>query len=88
MYGQSSPPDYNLTNINIPIALFTGSNDWLADNDDVNHLKKVLPSNIIIIDNNEDDMAHLDFVWGIGSSIQGSTYGKVIKLLSEYNNNY
>lgn len=29
-YGQDTPPQYNLTKINTPFALFYAQNDWLA----------------------------------------------------------
>jgi len=34
-YGKPSPPDYNMTAIDLPIALFSGSVDELADPKDV-----------------------------------------------------
>ncbi len=32
---QPTPPSYNLTELNVPTALFTGGHDWLADPTDV-----------------------------------------------------
>ena len=29
-YGQSTPPDYNFANVDVPVALYWGPNDWLA----------------------------------------------------------
>lgn len=29
-YGQSTPPQYNVSNIETPIALIYAENDWLA----------------------------------------------------------
>jgi hypothetical protein len=34
-YGQSSPPVWNLKNIKVPVRLFAGSSDELADPTDV-----------------------------------------------------
>lgn len=34
--SQSIPPSYNLTELRVPTALFTGGHDWLADPTDVN----------------------------------------------------
>ncbi|KAE9551238.1 hypothetical protein FO519_005549 [Halicephalobus sp. NKZ332] len=34
-YGQSSPPEYNISNIKIPTSIFYSKNDWLADPEDV-----------------------------------------------------
>ena len=31
IYNATEPPDYNLTNIKVPIGLFYADNDWLAD---------------------------------------------------------
>ena len=33
---QPTPPSYNVTELNVPTALFTGGHDWLADPTDVN----------------------------------------------------
>jgi len=30
IYNATEPPDYNLANITVPIALFYSDNDWLA----------------------------------------------------------
>lgn len=30
IYNATEPPDYNLTNITVPIALLYADNDWLA----------------------------------------------------------
>ncbi len=37
-YNQSTPPEYNLGNIRVPIRLFAGTSDLLADVQDVNQL--------------------------------------------------
>ena len=84
-YGSEIPPDYDLSKITVPTALFSGSRDWLGDPKDLENLKSVLPKDTIVLENNEEDMAHCDFVWGIGSSIQESTYKKALMLLSQYN---
>ena len=30
IYGQDTPPEYDLTQVNVPIGLYWGENDWLA----------------------------------------------------------
>lgn len=45
-----------------PVALFTATNDWLADPTDVKVLKANLQN--IIYEKNIDAWNHLDFVWG------------------------
>ena len=84
-YGTATPPDYDLSKIKIPVALMSGSNDWLGDPKDLEILKSVLPASTVVYELNVKDMAHLDFVWGIGESIQDVTYANVVRLLTQYN---
>jgi hypothetical protein len=37
-YGQSTPPPFNLSQIRVPLRLFGGNSDLLADVTDVNYL--------------------------------------------------
>ena len=30
IYGQDTPPDYDLDKVTAPVALYWGDNDWLA----------------------------------------------------------
>ena len=30
IYGQDTPPDYDLAKVTAPVALYWGDNDWLA----------------------------------------------------------
>jgi len=34
-YGQTIPPNYNIENIKVPIGVFSGTKDPLADPEDV-----------------------------------------------------
>ncbi|GFR95701.1 lipase, partial [Elysia marginata] len=34
-YGQKTPPVYDPSKVKVPVAIFRGGNDWLADNQDV-----------------------------------------------------
>ncbi len=46
IYGQKTPPEYNLGAIKSDkIALIYSNNDWLADVNDVNLLRKQLKGN-------------------------------------------
>ena len=46
-----------------PVALFTATNDWLADPYDVAHgLKPYLRS--VVFEKNIEEWNHMDFVWG------------------------
>ena len=41
-YGQSTPPEWNPNNIRVPMRLFAGTSDELADPEDVNYLWSLL----------------------------------------------
>ena len=67
----------------IPVALFTGSDDWLADPKDVAGLIPKLPN--IACHTNIDYYDHLDFIWGIDA--HKVVYQDIIHLFWKYNNN-
>lgn len=63
IYGQPTPPVYDVSQVNTPVTLFTGSHDWLADPYDVNtNLRPYLQN--IIYSKNIDGFNHMDFIWG------------------------
>jgi pimeloyl-ACP methyl ester carboxylesterase len=43
-YGQTIPPLYDLSSVHVPVALYYGGNDWLADPYDVEWIKPQLPN--------------------------------------------
>ncbi|WKY09335.1 hypothetical protein Q1695_002024 [Nippostrongylus brasiliensis] len=65
-YGQKQPPVYNFGDITgLPIYLYIGGNDWLADNEDIKgylspRIKATVQQKTFLPDYN-----HLDFIWGI-----------------------
>jgi len=82
-YGQPTPPRYNLLEIpaSLPIALFTGNNDILADSKDVLQLTKLIRPSIVHV-NNQPAYTHMDFVWGILANTQ--IYPDILSLLKKY----
>eukprot|EP00008_Paramoeba_atlantica_P013433 CAMPEP_0201489392 /NCGR_PEP_ID=MMETSP0151_2-20130828/22630_1 /ASSEMBLY_ACC=CAM_ASM_000257 /TAXON_ID=200890 /ORGANISM="Paramoeba atlantica, Strain 621/1 / CCAP 1560/9" /LENGTH=407 /DNA_ID=CAMNT_0047874979 /DNA_START=95 /DNA_END=1318 /DNA_ORIENTATION=+ len=82
-YGQKEPPLYNMSNIptTIPIALFSGSKDKLADPLDVQYLAGQIPGGPVqwkII----EPYAHLDFVWATDANVE--VYDDILNLLATY----
>ncbi|XP_002165026.2 gastric triacylglycerol lipase isoform X1 [Hydra vulgaris] len=78
-YHQKTAPLYYVDKVKVPVALFTGSNDWLADPTDINnHLIPFLPN--IVFKKNIDAWNHLDFVWGINANKM--IYNDIINLMS------
>lgn len=62
-YGQTHPPVYNLTKVNVPVVVMSGGKDWLADPQDVTYLLSQLPNVVKHLQIAQWD--HLDFVWGM-----------------------
>ncbi|GFO44618.1 lipase [Plakobranchus ocellatus] len=61
-YGQKTPPIYNPGKVNVPVAIFRGSHDWLADPKDVEWL---LPQLNVTLDVNIPFYEHLDMTWAV-----------------------
>lgn len=86
-YGQTTPPLYNLGNFKVRTALFTGTNDYLADPTDVKRLVAEVPAESVVYSDNQDDFAHLDFTWAYDANTR--IYNKVsiltvYKMISVY----
>ncbi|GAB1605386.1 gastric triacylglycerol lipase-like [Argonauta hians] len=60
-YGQATPPKYDVTKLKVPVALFSGGRDTLADPKDVAILRKLLKTTVsdVVI----PEWAHLEFIW-------------------------
>lgn len=81
-YNQSDPPVYNVNKLTSPVALFSGTSDWLAVKSDVDKLKKELPN--VVLHQIIDDWEHLDFIWAMDSPVV--CYNEVIDILRKYSN--
>ncbi|GAB6021355.1 hypothetical protein CHUAL_003963 [Chamberlinius hualienensis] len=66
-YGQSYPPDYDVSRTRVPTVLMWGANDYLADPQDVDILSYQLPNLIDSIQIGGPNYAHMDFAWGINT---------------------
>ena len=62
--SQDSPPEYNVSALNVPTVLFTGTKDWLADRQDVATLVPKI-AHTVIKHVNLPSYDHLDFIWGL-----------------------
>ena len=63
-YGQVTPPVWNLSNIRIPIRLFAGSTDRLADLTDVNWMWNALSEDVKKF-YKVYNSGHVTFIWGL-----------------------
>lgn len=76
-YGSTSPPNYQLKNVKVPVVLLSGSKDTLADPKDVAWLRKQLPN--VRKFKEIKGYNHLDFIWGI--SAHKKVYKDVIVMM-------
>jgi len=81
-YGQPTPPKYDPSKIpQVPIALFTGSLDILADPTDVQILYNLIKQRVVF-QNNQPDYSHMAFTWGQNAA--KDIYPSVVNLLKQY----
>ncbi|XP_045452688.1 lipase 3-like [Melitaea cinxia] len=61
IYGQSEPPKYNLTKVEVPVVLYYSEEDWLAHPKDVERLQKELPNVVDTFKVPEKHFSHMEF---------------------------
>jgi lysosomal acid lipase/cholesteryl ester hydrolase len=81
-YGQAVPPLYDLSKLSIPTALFAGGHDYLADPKDVQKIVNEAPSDMIVLFDEVESYAHLDYTWGFDANVY--VYAKVLDVISKY----
>merc|ERR1712168_1219862 len=75
MYGSLHPPEYQLSNIQVPVVLFSGDVDPLADMYDVEWLVGQLPN--LEHHYKYERYGHLDFIMGLDANT--NVYQEIIK---------
>lgn len=81
-YGTDTPPKYNASAFDVPVALYWGGNDWLADPDDVKLLMPMLRNKWY--DKYLEVWEHLDFIWGLDSA--PLVYDDIVKRILQMEN--
>ncbi|KAJ4452179.1 hypothetical protein ANN_03697, partial [Periplaneta americana] len=65
VYGQLSPPDYDLSKVTAPVFLHYSDNDWLAAEVDVTELSQKLGNLKAMVKVPFAKFNHLDYLWAI-----------------------
>ncbi|XP_055375835.1 uncharacterized protein LOC129608376 [Condylostylus longicornis] len=81
-YGQFMPPDYNLDMVQVPVALYYSSNDWLVSLCGVEKLANSLPKVIDKYLVPMPEFNHLDFVWAVDG--KKLLYNRIILNLNKF----
>jgi hypothetical protein len=81
-YGQAIPPLYDLGKLSVPTALFAGGHDYLADPADVQKILNEAPADKIVLFDEVETFAHLDYTWGYDANV--NVYAKVLDVIGKY----
>lgn len=82
VYGSELPPDYNATNVIVPVAYYYGQNDRLVPPEDQRKAVKLFPN---VVDEHllpYSKFTHMDMV--VGNDAAPQAYERALKLMQQY----
>lgn len=77
---QTTPPAYEIENLKMPVAVWSGGHDVIADPKDIAMLLPQFTN--LIFHEHFPDWEHLDFIWGLDAAMR--MYAKIIDLIKKY----
>lgn len=83
IYGNATPPAFDLSKITVPTALFVGSKDLLGDPRDAAALAKALPNATVVYNKEFQDFSHITWLVGKEEAI-GQWFPDLKMLLQKY----
>ncbi|KAJ1529665.1 hypothetical protein ONE63_006425 [Megalurothrips usitatus] len=81
-YGQPTPPAYNLSRVDFPVAIAVGENDWLDSMEDVQRIVKVLPNIVDFYRVPWPKFNHMDHLFAI--DVKELEYDHVMEVLERF----
>ena len=79
-YQSFTPPDYNLDNVKVPVALYYSETDCLATMEDISMLFDKLPNLVKTYSVPHKPFNHVDFLWGTDAGIL--LYKEILKTMN------
>ncbi|KAL6417535.1 hypothetical protein ACFW04_012680 [Cataglyphis niger] len=79
IYNLTEPPNYNLENIMVPVALVYSKNDWLISTEDVKKLYHLLPNVVDMYEVPWSSFNHIDFLWA--NDAPKLVYERILKIM-------
>ncbi|CAD5233887.1 unnamed protein product [Bursaphelenchus xylophilus] len=81
-YGSATPPSYDLSNVNVPIYLYTTPLDYFTTQQDLDgFLIPHLNDSLIVEYNRYPNYSHMDLIWGLNAT--ADIFSKIVNTINE-----